>query len=132
MRCRPSHAAPHVLFAVLVVFAARALVPPGYMPSHERPWSFEICPEGWPATLVHPGTHAHSGAHASGTSHPGPHARGEHCVFGTLCAWGPASAPIGATVLLIQPLSAAATVPEAPAAMPRVCLPEPRGPPSAA
>lgn len=90
---------------VLVAFAARALIPPGFMPAGDHPFSFEICWEGSPAAMP-----AHSGAaHASSADmgsmdmgsmdmgspgthphhHPGSPAHSEHCVFGTACGAGP-------------------------------------------
>lgn len=87
---------------LLVVLSVRALIPAGFMPSAERPFTLEICPDGFPTQLLHsPATHAldadgmvgHHHHHAGGDSeqapastHPGhgPHeqsARAEHCVF---------------------------------------------------
>jgi hypothetical protein len=68
---------------MLLAFAVRALVPQGFMPSSDRPFTVEICPEGFPAELLMLGGHHHH--------HGGPNSQTEHCVFGTACASGPPS-----------------------------------------
>jgi hypothetical protein len=73
---------------LLVAFALRALIPPGFMPSSDRPFTLEICWEGLPAAMLaqseprEPGEHHHH--HPSGSP-----AHSEHCVFGTACGAGP-------------------------------------------
>jgi hypothetical protein len=37
---------------MLVAFVSRALVPPGYMPATDRPFSIEICWEGLPTDIL--------------------------------------------------------------------------------
>jgi hypothetical protein len=104
---------------MLLAFAVRALIPPGFMPATDRPFSIEICWEGLPAQmLAHGGPAGHAdsmdmGSMSSGSmssdsmradpvrastheSHPpgGQHHSGgsphsEHCVFGTACSAGP-------------------------------------------
>jgi hypothetical protein len=107
---------------LLLAFAARALVPLGYMPSHERPFSLELCPEGFPAQLL-----AHAGHH----HHPGSPAHNDHCVFGTACPPGPLSE--------LRALSAFTPLESPPRALRvaaivvrRVTPPHARGPPTAA
>ena len=87
---------------VLLALAMRALVPAGFMPATDRPFSFEICPDGFPAQLlqqhgeaVH--QHHHHAAQDEGSgrsSTPGSHdhgaARAEHCVFAGAASVGPA------------------------------------------
>jgi hypothetical protein len=103
---------------VLLAFAARALVPQGYMPSRERPLSIEICPEGLPAQLLGHTAHHHSG---------GP-AHSEHCVFGSACPPGPLSElPALSLFSLLESASPAhrtATI-----VVRRVTLPHARAPP---
>jgi len=64
---------------MLVAFASRVLIPPGFMPASDRPFSFEICWEGLPADML-----AHVEHH-----HHGSPSQSEHCVFGTACGAGP-------------------------------------------
>jgi hypothetical protein len=106
---------------ILLAFAARALVPHGYMPSHERPFSIEICPEGFPAQLLGHTAHHHSG---------GP-AHSEHCVFGSACPPGPLSElPALSLFSLLESASPAHQV--ATIVVRRVTLPHARGPPAVA
>jgi hypothetical protein len=54
---------------LLVAFAFRALIPQGFMPSADRPFTLQICPDGWPAQMfspVAPDAHAAHGAHHAG------------------------------------------------------------------
>jgi hypothetical protein len=106
---------------VLLVFAVRALVPQGYMPSHERPFSIEICPEGFPAQLLGHATHHHSGSPA----------HSEHCVFGSACPPGPLS-ELPALSLFTLLESASPTHRVAKIVVRRVTLPQARGPPAVA
>lgn len=86
-----------VLLTALVV---RALVPAGFMPSADRPFSFQICPDGFPAQLLQDPHAAHHHHHAaqdeSGSpnagegSHEHGAARAEHCVFAAVASAGPA------------------------------------------
>ncbi|HTW36978.1 MAG TPA: hypothetical protein VMD49_00235 [Steroidobacteraceae bacterium] len=49
---------------LLLAFTARALIPEGFMPATDRPFSFQICWEGFPAGML-----AHRGpAHADAMS----------------------------------------------------------------
>jgi hypothetical protein len=66
---------------MLAAFTVRALIAPGFMPAHEVAFALEICPEGFPAQLLGHSAHHHA---------PGSHAHGDHCVFGSAGATGPA------------------------------------------
>lgn len=83
---------------MLVAFALRVLIPPGFMPASDRPFSLEICWEGMrgqtaPSTadamdmssmdMASMETGQGSGDHRGTPSHS------EHCVFGTACGAGP-------------------------------------------
>ena len=93
-----------LISVLLVVLSVRALIPAGFMPSSERPFTFEICPDGFPSQLLHSpaaqphdadgsmvGHHHHHPASGDSEQAPasthfghGPHehgARAEHCVF---------------------------------------------------
>jgi hypothetical protein len=92
---------------MLVAFALRVLIPPGFMPASDRPFSLEICSEGLSADMlahVEP-SHADSmGMDSMGMDsmdmasmgighgpdhHHGTPSHSEHCVFGTACTAGP-------------------------------------------
>jgi hypothetical protein len=96
---------------LLVAFASRMLIPPGFMPASGRPFSIEICWDGLPAgwlAHVEPsdadsmdmGSMDMDSMPADSTSHGDPQqgprqhhgspAQSEHCVFGTACGAGPA------------------------------------------
>ena len=112
-----------LISVLLVVLSVRALIPAGFMPSSERPFSLEICPDGFPSQLLHsdgmPAGHHHH--HASGDSeqppastHPGhgPHeqgARAEHCVFAASA--GAALAPHPLLIVVEATPSAAPVIP---------------------
>jgi hypothetical protein len=40
-----------VISTLLVALLVRALIPAGFMPATDRPFSFQICPDGFPAAL---------------------------------------------------------------------------------
>jgi hypothetical protein len=102
----------------LVAFAAGALVPEGFMPARDRPLTLQICPEGFPASLLHD-AHAH---------HAG-HSHSEHCVFASAGTSGPLPQPPSLSCIwLPQPVPAARCIPAA-RVVERVHLPQPRGPP---
>jgi hypothetical protein len=56
----------HWLTSILLVAVAfRALIPVGFMPSGERPFTLELCPDWFPAHLFQPTVeHSSHGAHA--------------------------------------------------------------------
>jgi len=41
-----------VIGTLLVALVVRALIPAGFMPATDRPFSFQICPDGFPAALL--------------------------------------------------------------------------------
>ncbi len=116
---------------MLVAFASRALVPLGFMPAGDQPFSIEICWEGFPAATLAHGEPPHSMAAHSGAHHhhSGSPSHSEHCVFGTACSAGPIShLPLLSENSSAQPLRAVAFVSFA-AAVHLVHLPQPRAPP---
>jgi hypothetical protein len=122
MRIRLSNKAGRLLIAGVLLFAlvVRSLVPEGFMPAGGRPFSVEICPEGFPAQLLARGGHHHLG---------GGHSYTEHCVFGTACPSGPPSqAPLLADISLTE-LAPAAPFIGAAIVVQLVHLPRARGPP---
>lgn len=126
---------------MLVAFASRALVPLGFMPASDRPFSIEICWEGFPAGILAHGEPPHAdsmgmdsmsaesmpaGAHHH---HSGNPSHSEHCVFGTACGAGPIShLPLLGNLSSAQQLRAVAFVSIADAVR-LVHLPQPRAPP---
>ncbi len=106
---------------MLVAFATRALIPAGFMPTSERPFSIEICWEGFPADML---THGEPHHHHSGSP-----SHSEHCVFGTACSAGPTPyLPLPSDSSSAKQLRAVAVVSIA-GAVRLVHLPQPRAPP---
>jgi hypothetical protein len=120
---------------MLVGFAARALIPTGFMPASDRPFSIEICWEGFPADMLAHGERqqdstsrrdALRGAHHR---HSGSPSDSEHCVFGSACSTGPIPhLPLPSDTSSGQQLRAIAFVSIADAVR-LVHLPQPRAPP---
>lgn len=123
MRIHLNKRASRLLIAsvMLLAFTVRALVPQGFMPAHDRPFSIEVCPEGFPAQLL-----AHLGHH----HHEGGHLYTEHCVFGTACANGPPSQAPSLTGTQPVELALVAPAVAAPIGVQLVYLPHARGPPT--
>jgi hypothetical protein len=131
---------------MLVAFASRALIPPGFMPASDRPFSVEICWEGFPAGMLAHGEPPHAdsmgmasmamdsmshrgspqGAHHA---HSGNPSHSEHCVFGTACSAGPIPhPPLPGDLSSARQLRAVTFVSIAEAVR-LVHLPQPRAPP---
>lgn len=98
---------------VLVALGVRALIPAGFMPSSERPFTLEICPDGFPSQLLHRAStdgaaadagmaaHHHMGGQSADSDEQAPTSnhghdqheqgvRAEHCVFAVAASAGPA------------------------------------------
>jgi hypothetical protein len=71
-----------IVGALLVAYAARALLPAGYMPAVDHGLSVQICPDGFPAQLLHHTMDHGQGVHGSGggTHHHGS-SHSEQCAF---------------------------------------------------
>jgi hypothetical protein len=97
-----------IISLLLVVLSVRALVPAGFMPSTEKPFSFQICPDGFPAQLLKSNQAEHHHHHHDGASdeqQPSHDAmRGEHCVFAAAAGAGPA--PEGLLLSVVPPTQA--------------------------
>jgi DUF2946 family protein len=66
---------------LVVALALRALIPVGFMPSGNGQLALQICPEGFPAFLLHAsGHHHHDGSRVPGHDHKS-WMQG-HCPFG--------------------------------------------------
>jgi hypothetical protein len=85
-----------VIGMVMVAFALRALVPSGYMPSSEVPFTLAICPEGVTALSLRPPAHSQHHHHHHAGSPADEGVRFDHCPFG--------AAP-GAAVLTQTPVA---------------------------
>jgi hypothetical protein len=110
---------------LLAGFASRALIPAGFMPASDRPFSLEICWDGFPAALL-----AHGATRGAHHHHPGTAPHNEHCVFASACSAGPVSQPPPANDCSIaRRLEVVELVSIAPAVR-LVHLPQPRAPPS--
>jgi hypothetical protein len=135
-----------LISALLLALVTRALIPAGFMPATDRPLSFQICPEGFPAQLLassqDPHAHHHhgagaeqpasaqSGAASAGTHHQHSAAGNEHCVFAAAAAAGPlAFAPTFAAEAAIALPLPATVLPSRTESL-RFRLPQPRGPPA--
>jgi hypothetical protein len=86
---------------MLVALALRALIPQGFMLG-DRPFSIEICWDGFPAAMLAHGDSRDAdsmdmGPMDMGSMDMGPmqgghqHSATEHCVFGSACSAGPIS-----------------------------------------
>jgi hypothetical protein len=94
-----------LLGALLVGLLVRSLIPAGFMPATDRPFSFQICPDGFPAHLLKSeagGVHAEhhhnhqdpnadpgAGTDGGGESHRHSSAGSNHCPFSAGAAAGP-------------------------------------------
>jgi hypothetical protein len=97
-----------IISLLLVVLCVRALVPAGFMPSTEQPFSFQICPDGFPAQLLKSSQAEHHHHHHDGAGDEQPPShdamRGEHCVFAPAAGAGPA--PEGMLLGAVPPTQA--------------------------
>jgi hypothetical protein len=88
-----------IISALLIALFVRALIPVGFMPATDRPFSFQICPDVFPAQLVqnahaeHAAHHKHGGGAGSEPEQGSPHehsfSKSEHCVFAAAAGVGP-------------------------------------------
>lgn len=107
---------------MLAAFALHALVPVGFMPSGSGRFPVEICPEGFPAQLLHHASHHHGG---------GSPLHGEHCVFAGTGTSGPLQQHVlSALAPAARPLAPVRRT-AAPPDIRLVHLPQARGPPPA-
>ncbi|HTV97287.1 MAG TPA: hypothetical protein VME42_14865 [Steroidobacteraceae bacterium] len=140
---------------MLAAFASRALIPAGFMPASDRPFSIEICWEGLPAEVLAQIEPAHAASESMGSMdmqsmdmgmpaghstsergprhgshhHPGSPSHAEHCVFGTASSAGPIPhLPLPSEASAAQPVRAVAFASIA-VAVRVVHLPQPRAPP---
>lgn len=67
-----------VISTLLVALLVRALIPAGFMPAADRPFSFQICPDGFPAALLQDGAALPVSAHEGHQHHDGEAAHAGH------------------------------------------------------
>lgn len=115
-----------LISVLLVALVTRALIPAGFMPAGD--FTYQICPDGFPAQLLHDEHAAHH--HHDGGSPSHEHAaRAEHCVFAAAAGTGPT--PQTALLLTAVETNAVAHIYFSPAPPPltRYRVQQPRGPP---
>jgi hypothetical protein len=93
---------------VLAAFVLRALIPVGFMPSPEHPFTLSICPDGFPIELLPANDHA---AHAHAADDPAnvgangsnshDHGLSHHCSFATGAA-APRLADLPSTAMTFE------------------------------
>ncbi|MFI4909229.1 MAG: DUF2946 family protein [Steroidobacterales bacterium] len=126
-----------LVWAVLLAFALRALIPLGFMPAGDGTLSLMICPGGFPDALLQGRSMRHSMPMSGGTPMPPQQHPGHSLMDAGYCAFttGFSSAPpplLLATLLLVLSLVAVVTVTVlAPSGIRLVHLPQARAPPAA-
>lgn len=132
-----------LMFAVLLAFALRALIPLGFMPAADGSFSLMICPAGFPAALLRDrGTGMGPGMGQSmpmsdGMPMPAPQHPGHglmddgYCAFTTGFSSAPPPLLLIALVLLLACVVVISVTVLAPAGVRLVRLPQARAPPAA-
>jgi hypothetical protein len=91
---------------LLLALASRTLVSTGFMPAADHAFSLQICPEGFPAQLLHHGMDHEQSAHGSGGgAHHHDSSQSEHCVFAAVAGAAPAANPLVALVSIESTLT---------------------------
>ena len=124
---------------LLAAFASRALIPAGFMPSADRPFSLELCWDGLPAahstdmgsmpghSMALDGSHGAIGS--AHHHHPKAAPHNEHCLFGGGCSAGAVSQPPLANDCSITRRLEVVEFASVARAVHLVHLPQPRAPP---
>jgi hypothetical protein len=112
---------------LLIALVFRALVPAGFMPASDRPFSIEICHDGFPTQLLpHDGSHhSHDGSH-----HPGHSSHFEHCLFGGGSTAGPTPHITTILSVALTRIGSVFVFVPSPVSVRLVHIPQPRAPPS--
>jgi hypothetical protein len=130
-----------IISVLLVIFALRSLIPVGFMPSADEPFSLQICPDGLPSQLLdhlhgfhheHTLGHEHSSHDSARGEHQHDPSSSEHCVFAGAAGIGPGPYAFALGAWLDGSTTAVPDLPPAPPTRQRYYLPQPRGPPSLA
>jgi Protein of unknown function (DUF2946) len=94
---------------LVVVLALRALIPVGFMPTGDGKLALQICPEGFPAALLHGPGHHHEHHHSAETpGHDHKSWMQGHCPFGA-AAGAPAA---GSSLVVTVDLKSAPPLPD--------------------
>jgi hypothetical protein len=126
-----------VIGVLLMTLVVRALIPVGFMPSAEHPFTVQICPDGFPPQLLGPehGSHHYHGAgqHTSrdalGGTHQHDPSRFEHCAFALAAGMGPAPHAITGVAPLEPSTAPLLSQPSSHLEVRRFRIPQPRAPP---
>lgn len=129
-----------LVFAVLLAFTLRALIPLGFMPASDGTLSLMICPAGLPAWLLQGRSMEQSAPMSGGMEmpahqHPGQgHGPGlpdgGYCAFTTGFSSAPPPPLLAALFLLLSCLTVIVVTVLAPAGIRLVRLPQARAPPA--
>lgn len=116
---------------LVVALAFRALIPVGFMPSGNGQLALQICPDGFPAALLHhSGHHHHDGDSSQAPGHDHKSWMQGHCPFGAA-----AGAPAACNSLVVTvDLKPAGPVPDSAIVVAalelRFVVAQPRAPPA--
>jgi len=105
---------------LLVALVFRGLVPAGFMPASDRPFSIQICRDGFPAQLLS----------QDGSRYPGTSPHFENCLFGSGSTPGPASHAAPVLSVAFSPCGLVSAVVPSPVGARLVHIPQARAPPS--
>jgi hypothetical protein len=105
---------------LLVALVFRGLVPAGFMPAGDRPFSVQICHDGFPTQLL-----SHDGS-----KHPGSPSHFEHCVFGGVSTAGPTPHVAPVLSVALTRFGLVFTMAPSPVSVRLVHVPQARAPPS--
>jgi hypothetical protein len=116
---------------LVVALALRALIPVGFMPGGNGQLALQICPEGFPAALLHGSGHHHEGRETSESpGHDHKSWMQGHCPYGAAAGAPAACQSLIVTVDLI-PAAALPDLEVAAAALDfRFLVAQPRAPPT--
>lgn len=121
-----------LVWAALLAFALRALIPVGFMPAADGSLSLMICPAGFPAELLPRKSMPMSGMPMPAQQHRGHGLMDEgYCAFTTGFSSAPPPLLLLAVLLLLSCIAVIAVTVPAPGGIRLVHLPQARAPPGA-
>jgi Protein of unknown function (DUF2946) len=116
-----------IVSVLLLALTLRALVPAGFMPAADHGFSLEICPDGFPAQLLHYDMHHEHGA--GGAAHHHGSSRPEHCVFAAVAGAATAASTLVVLVALESTLTPLLDTTRSARRTERFHIRQPRAPP---
>jgi hypothetical protein len=127
-----------LVYAALLAFALRALIPVGFMPASDGSFSLMMCPGGFPAELLAGRSMPTSGgmqmpgdAQAPGHQHPGHNLMDEgYCAFTTGFSSAPPPLLLAALFVVLSCIAVIAVAVLPPAGVRLVHVPQARAPPA--